>query len=78
VGKSLRHAEQVLGPGPGEAVDRLVVVTDDAKVVTLAQPEIEQGLLEQVHILVLVDRERAVLRPEGLARRLVPLEDPDR
>ena len=56
--------EQVLGGGAGEAVDRLVVVADDAEVVAVAEPVLEQRLLEQVHVLVLVDGERAVAGAE--------------
>ncbi len=65
----------MLGPGAGERVDRLVVVADDAQVVAVAEPVLEQLLLEQVDVLVLVDRERAVLRTERLARPLVALEE---
>ena len=52
------------GPAPVNAVDRLVVVADDAEVVAVAEPEVEQRLLQQVDVLVLVDREGAVLRAE--------------
>ena len=65
----------MLGAGAGERVDRLVVVADDAEVVAVAEPVLEQRLLQQVHVLVLVDRERAVLRAERLARALVALEE---
>src|SRR6202007_2172805 len=54
------------------------VVADDAQVVALAQPEIEERLLEQVDVLVLVDRERTVLSAEGRRRALVVLEQADR
>src|SRR6185437_2420785 len=40
-------------------------------VVALAEPAVEERLLEEVDVLVLVDRERVVARAEGLARRLV-------
>ena len=59
----------MLGAGAGERVDRLVVVADDAEVVAVAEPEVEQRLLQQVHVLVLVDGERAVLRTERRAAR---------
>ena len=52
-----RQREQPLGARPREAVDRLVVVADRAEVVPLAEPEIEQRLLEEVDVLVLVDGE---------------------
>ena len=68
VRESLGHGEQVLGPGAGERVDRLVVVADDAEVVAVAEPEVEERLLEEVDVLVLVDGERAVLA-RGTSRR---------
>jgi hypothetical protein len=46
VREPLRQRKQPLGARAREAVDRLVVVTDDAYVVTLAEPEVEQRLLE--------------------------------
>ena len=75
VREAARHAEQVLGAGAGERVDRLVVVADDAEVVAVAEPEVEQRLLQQVDVLVLVDGERAVLRAE---RRRAPARPPRR
>ena len=68
----------MLGPGAGERVDRLVVVADDAEVVTVAEPVLEQLLLQQVDVLVLVDGERAVLRAERVAHLRVLLEEPHR
>ena len=68
----------MLGRGARERVDRLVVVADDAEVVAVAEPQVEQPLLQQVHVLVLVDGERAVLRAERLARTAVLLEEPHR
>jgi hypothetical protein len=68
-----RHRKQVLGARTGEAVDRLVVVTHAAEIVALAEPQVEQRLLQQVHVLHLVDRERAVLRTERLAYLVVRL-----
>ena len=55
--EALAHAEQPGGRRAGEGVDRLVVVADHAEVFSIAEPQIEQRLLQQVHILVLVDRE---------------------
>ncbi len=55
-----RHPEQVLRRRAREGVDRLVVVADDAELVAVADPALQQRLLEQVHVLVLVDRERPV------------------
>ena len=63
---------------PGEAVDRLVVVADRAELVALAEPELEQRLLEQVHVLVLVDRERAPALAHERERGVVVLEHADR
>ena len=42
----------------------LVIVTDDAKVVAVAEPVLEQCLLQEVDILVLVDGEREILSAE--------------
>ena len=53
-----REAQQVLGRGAGERVDRLVVVADDAEVVARAEPPIEQARLQRVHVLELVHGER--------------------
>jgi hypothetical protein len=41
VRKPLRHAEQVLGARAREGVDRLVVVTDRAELVAVAEPPVE-------------------------------------
>ena len=62
----------------GERVDRLVVVADRAELVAVAEPAVEQRLLEQVHVLVLVDRERAVAVAHLLERARVGVEEPDR
>ena len=50
----------------GEGVDRLVRIADDAQVVAIAQPGIEQPLLQRGDVLVLVDDEMAVARPHLL------------
>ena len=73
-----RQREQPLRARTGEAVDRLVVVADDAEVVAIAEPEVEQRLLEQVDVLVLVDGERLPARAHGRERLLVVLERTDR
>ena len=62
----------------GEGVDRLIVVADRAQLVAVAEPAVEQRLLEQVHVLVLVDRERAVAVAHLLERARVGVEEPDR
>ena len=61
-----REAEQVRRRRAGERVDRLVVVTDHAQVVAVAEPAFEQGGLERVHVLVLVHGERGEPRPDLL------------
>ena len=48
----------MLRRGARERVDRLVVVADDAELVASTEPPFEQGVLQRVHVLVLVDRER--------------------
>ena len=72
------HLQQVFRGRAGEGVDRLVVVADDAELVAVAEPALEQRLLEQVDVLVLVDRERPVARAEGVCRRRVLVVEPDR
>ena len=61
-----------------ERVDRLIVVADHAEIVAVAEPVLEQCLLEQVHVLVFVDRERAVLCAKGRHRPFVALEETHR
>jgi hypothetical protein len=77
VRKAPRQREQPRGARAREAVDRLVVVADRAELVPLAEPEVEQRLLEEVDVLVLVHGEGAPAlvhhRP-----RLVVLEQPHR
>ena len=59
VRKARRQTEQVRGRRPGECVDGLVVVADGAELVTIAEPAVEERLLQEVDVLVLVHRERA-------------------
>ena len=73
-----REARQERRRRAGERVDRLVLVADDAEVVAVAEPELQQALLERVRVLVLVDAEPAVARPDRLGRRGVGLEEVDR
>ena len=42
-GKRCRHREQVLGRRTRERVDRLVVVADDAQLVAVAEPQLEEA-----------------------------------
>jgi hypothetical protein len=53
-----------------------VGVADDAQVVAPAEPGVEQPLLQRRDVLVLVDDERAVARPELLRHPGVLLERP--
>ena len=69
------EAEQVLGRGPREAVDGLGGVADDAHVVAVPEPEVEQGLLEPVDVLVLVDHEVSVLAAHRPGHLVVLAED---
>ena len=62
----------------GERVDRLVVVADDADVLSVAEPHVEQRGLERVHVLELVDRERVEPLAEGGGGVAVLLEESDR
>ena len=73
-----RQREQPLGARAREAVDRLVVVADRAEVVPVAEPEIEQRLLEEVDVLVLVDGEGApaVVHRRAARRRRSPAGAP--
>ena len=73
-----RQREQPLGARAGEPVDRLVVVADRAEVVPVAEPEVEQRLLEKVDVLVLVDGERAPAVVHRRAHRVVRLQQPRR
>ncbi len=73
-----RNAEQPFGARAGEAVDRLIVVADDAEVVARPEPELEQRLLQQVHILVLVDGERVPLVADDREHVVVLFEQTDR
>jgi hypothetical protein len=75
---ALGQLEQMPRRRTGERVDRLVVVADRAEVVSLAEPELEQRLLEEVHVLVLVDGECAVPRLDHAQRVRVALEQADR
>src|SRR5262249_59423163 len=76
VREPLGDAEQPPRRGTREPVDRLVVVADDAQVVAVAEPELEQRLLEQVHILVFVDGERTVPVAEHRTHALIVLVEP--
>ena len=55
------EAEQILRGGAGERVDGLAGVADHAQVVAVAEPQVQQRLLQRRHVLVLVDDEEPVL-----------------
>ena len=61
--------------GPGEGVDHLVRITDHAQVVTVAQPDVEQQLLQRVDVLVLVDHEGAERGANLIGRRAAVGQD---
>ena len=71
------EAQEVLGRGAGEGVDGLRRVADDADVAPLPEPQVEQGLLEPVDVLVLVDDEVPVLAADGTGDLLVLAQDAD-
>ncbi len=73
-----RQREQPLRARPGESVDRLVVVADGAELVSIAKPEIEQRLLQQIDVLILVDRECLPPLAHQLERVRVRFEHLDR
>ncbi len=57
-GRELRgEPGQVGRGGAGEGVDHLVRVTDHAQVVAVAEPRVQEQLLQRVHVLVLVHDE---------------------
>ena len=61
----------------GEGVDRLVRVADHGQVLAATEPRLEEGLLERVRVLVLVDAEPAVAVANlGCSVRIV-LDQPD-
>ncbi len=72
------HAQEVLRRRAGERVDRLVVVADDAQLVAAPEPALEERLLEQVDVLVLVDREGAIAVAERHRGLLVLVVEADR
>ena len=75
--KVLLEVEDVPDVGAAPAVDRLVVVADDADVAVLAAEQLDELVLRAVRVLVLVDedvlkavaivRERRLVLPEHLA-----------
>ena len=53
-------------PGPGEGVDGLRGVADDADVAAVPPPQREQRLLQRAHVLVLVDHQVPVGAADGV------------
>ncbi len=66
------EAAQVVGVGTVPAVDGLVGVTHHAEVVSATQPGIQQGELERVDVLELVDVEVPEAPPLGIGEQLGP------
>ena len=64
--------------GTREGVDRLRWVTDDRHVVALAEPQVEQALLQGIDVLVLIHDELAVLAVHGADDVVALLENADR
>ncbi len=71
------ESEQERRGGAGEGVDRLRRVAHDADLVAVAQPEVEQALLQRTDVLVLVDHEVPVLAAHRLGCVPAVGEDPD-
>lgn len=69
------EVEEVVGGGSGEGVDGLAGVPDHAQVVPLAEPQLQQALLERADVLVLVDHEVLVLGADLLGDVVPVLED---
>ncbi|CAM5685036.1 hypothetical protein SALBM311S_09159 [Streptomyces alboniger] len=55
------EVEQVVGGCSRERIDRLAGVADHAQVVPVAEPQVQQSLLEGADVLVLVHHEVLVL-----------------
>ncbi len=71
------EVEQIVGRGAGEGVDRLVGIAHDRDVGRLAQPQLEQALLERVGVLVFVDADPGLLVLHQARGVLVRLEEVD-
>lgn len=76
-GVARAEVEQMVGGGSGEGVDRLAGVADDTEVVPVAEPEVEQPLLERADVLVLVDDEVLVLTAHVVGDVVAVLQDAD-
>ena len=74
VGEVVLEVEDVADVGAAEAVDRLVVVADDAQVAVLLGEQLEPAVLGAVGVLVLVDEHVAEAAPVAVAHLLEELE----
>ena len=74
---AIRERREIGARGPGERVDRLVLVADDAQVGAVAEPQLEQPLLERVRVLILVDAEPALARTDSGGGLRVAFEEID-
>lgn len=72
------EVEKVVGSCTGERIDRLAGVADDTEAVALAEPQVQQTLLQRADVLVLVDHEVLVLRADLLRDVVAVLKDGDR
>lgn len=69
--------EQMVGSCSRERVDRLAGIADHAQVVPVAEPQLQQALLERADVLVLVDHEVLVLGADLIGDVVPVLEDAD-
>lgn len=71
------EVEQVVGSCSRERVDGLTGVADHTQVVPVAEPQVQQTLLERADVLVLVDHEVLVLGTDLLGDVVPVLENRD-
>jgi glutaredoxin-like protein len=76
IGEAAPEPEQVLGRRAGEGVDRLIGVTHHAQVAAVAEPRVEDALLQRRDVLVLVDDEVPVAALDLLGDVGVLLDGP--
>ena len=74
---AVRRTGQERARGTRERIDGLVLVADDTDVASLAEPQLEQPLLERVRVLVFVDAEPALARADRRSGVVVALEQVD-
>ena len=78
VGKVLVEVEDVADVRPAPAVDRLIVVADDAEIAVAAREQLHELILRAVRVLVLVDEEIAELAAVLLQLTRILGEQPHR